>query len=160
MDLEVVGRIPAGLHGVFYRNGPNPQFEPRDDYHWFSGDGMIHGFFVEDGKVRYRNRYVRTPKWRAGARRWTRVVRRLRQSASGRPVGRWPGWRRRQHQHRLARRPAAGAGGGPRPTRWTPQTLETLGYVDAYRGKVTAHPKLDPETGEMVWFAYCVGAGR
>ncbi len=24
---------------------------------------MIHAFFVEDGKVAYRNRYVRTPKW-------------------------------------------------------------------------------------------------
>ena len=63
-ELEVQGEIPATLAGTFYRNGPNPQFAPRDDYHWFSGDGMIHGFFVEDGKVRYRNRYVRTPKWR------------------------------------------------------------------------------------------------
>ena len=62
-ELEVIGEIPAGLAGAFYRNGPNPQFEPRDAYHWFSGDGMIHGFFVEDGKVRYRNRYSRTPKW-------------------------------------------------------------------------------------------------
>ena len=62
-ELEVTGQIPAGLAGAFYRNGPNPQFEPRDAYHWFSGDGMIHGFFVEGGKVRYRNRYSRTPKW-------------------------------------------------------------------------------------------------
>ena len=59
-ELEVTGQIPAALAGTFYRNGPNPQFEPRDAYHWFSGDGMIHGFFVEYGKVRYRNRYVRT----------------------------------------------------------------------------------------------------
>ena len=50
-DLEVTGEIPAGLAGAFYRNGPNPQFDPRDDYHWFAGDGMIHAFFVEDGKV-------------------------------------------------------------------------------------------------------------
>src|SRR3989441_3570076 len=63
-NLEVVGQIPAAIRGAFYRNGPNPQFAPRDDYHWFSGDGMIHGFFVEDGKVAYRNRYVRTPKWK------------------------------------------------------------------------------------------------
>src|ERR1700677_619170 len=64
-DLVVTGQIPAGIRGALYRNGPNPQFEPRGDYHWFSGDGMIHGFFVEDGKVSYRNRYVRTPKWLA-----------------------------------------------------------------------------------------------
>ncbi len=62
-ELEVVGAFPTELNGVFYRNGPNPQFEPRGRYHWFAGDGMIHAFFVEGGKVAYRNRYVRTPKW-------------------------------------------------------------------------------------------------
>ena len=62
-DLEVAGEFPAGLRGAFYRNGPNPQFEPRGHYHWFSGDGMIYAFFVDGGKVTYRNRYVRTPKW-------------------------------------------------------------------------------------------------
>ena len=62
--LEVTGAFPSDLRGAFYRNGPNPQFEPRGHYHWFTGDGMIHAFFVEDGKVAYRNRYVRTPKWR------------------------------------------------------------------------------------------------
>src|SRR5580693_7935131 len=58
-------RINPYLAGTFYRNGPNPHFEPAADHHWFAGDGMIHGFFVEGGKVRYRNRYVRTPKWGA-----------------------------------------------------------------------------------------------
>ena len=31
------------------------------------------------------------------------------------------------------------------------------GYATDYRGRVTAHPKIDPETGEMVWFGYAVG---
>ena len=48
-ELAVVGEIPAGLNGAFYRNGPNPRFDPIDDYHWFSGDGMIHGFFAMSG---------------------------------------------------------------------------------------------------------------
>src|SRR3954471_10942795 len=62
--LPIIGEIPKGLSGALYRNGPNPQFEPRDpNHHWFFGDGMIHGFFLADGKVSYRNRYVRTPKW-------------------------------------------------------------------------------------------------
>ena len=52
------------LSGTYFRNGPNPQFDPRDaNYHWFAGDGMIHAFSVADGKVSYQNRYVRTPKW-------------------------------------------------------------------------------------------------
>jgi carotenoid cleavage dioxygenase len=58
-DLEIVGEFPADLAGTYYRNGPNPQFEPRGHYHWFTGDGMIHGFLVEAGKVSYRNRYAR-----------------------------------------------------------------------------------------------------
>jgi len=62
-DLTVTGELPAALAGAFYRNGPNPQFAPRGEHHWFVGDGMIHGVFVEGGKARYRNRYVRTPKW-------------------------------------------------------------------------------------------------
>src|SRR6202044_1728288 len=62
-ELEIVGEFPVDLAGTYYRNGPNPQFEPRGHYHWFTGDGMIHVFFVDDGKVTYRNRYVRTPKW-------------------------------------------------------------------------------------------------
>jgi carotenoid cleavage dioxygenase-like enzyme len=59
-DLVVEGSIPRELCGVFYRNGPNPQYAPRGHYHWFGGDGMIHAFQFEDGRVSYRNRYVRT----------------------------------------------------------------------------------------------------
>ena len=63
-DLEIVGEIPAGLEGALYRTGPNPQFQPLDpNYHWFTGDGMVHAFQLRGGKATYRNRYVRTPKW-------------------------------------------------------------------------------------------------
>ena len=62
-DLVVAGEVPKELSGAFFRNGPNPQFAPRGDYHWFGGDGMIHGFYIREGKVSYRNRYVRTVKW-------------------------------------------------------------------------------------------------
>ena len=64
-DLAVTGEIPAGLRGALFRIGPNPQYEPRnpEQHHWFGGDGMVHGFYVADSKVSYRNRYVRTPKW-------------------------------------------------------------------------------------------------
>ena len=62
-DLPVAGEIPRDLHGTLYRNGPNPQFAPRGDYHFFSGDGMVHAFRIEDGKCHYRNRWVRTPKF-------------------------------------------------------------------------------------------------
>ena len=38
-DLEIEGDFPESLRGTLYRNGPNPQFSPRDRYHIFSGDG-------------------------------------------------------------------------------------------------------------------------
>ncbi|MDE2487637.1 MAG: carotenoid oxygenase family protein, partial [Alphaproteobacteria bacterium] len=64
-ELTVEGEIPRDMAGALFRIGPNPQFEPRDsNHHWFAGDGMVHGFYLEDGRARYRNRYVRTPKWR------------------------------------------------------------------------------------------------
>src|SRR5262245_41847006 len=57
-DLEVVGELPRDLNGTFYRNGPNPAFEPPGRYHWFDGDGMIHAIRLEDGRASYRNRWV------------------------------------------------------------------------------------------------------
>ena len=59
-DLRSIGRIPDGLGGMFVRNGPNPQFPPIGDYHWFDGDGMLHGVLLRDGRASYRNRWVRT----------------------------------------------------------------------------------------------------
>jgi carotenoid cleavage dioxygenase-like enzyme len=153
----VSGDMPKDLAGALYRNGPNPQFVPPGEYHWFSGDGMIHGFFLEGGEVRYRNRFVRTPKWK-------------RENAAGRAlfgvfgnpttsdpsvIGEDSGiantnivW----HAGKLMALEEAHM-----PTELDPVTLETRGYAEGYRGKVTAHPKIDPETGEMVWFAYSSG---
>ncbi len=155
-DLEVVGEIPRALAGAFYRNGPNPQFEPRGHYHWFTGDGMIHGFFVADGKVSYRNRYVRTPKWRlehaAGRALFSGFDPR---GADPSAIGTDSGvantnivW----HGGRLLALEEA-----HRPFELDPISLESRGYAEEYNGRVTAHPKVDPDTGEMVWFGYGVG---
>ena len=158
-ELEVEGSIPRELAGAFYRNGPNPQFQPRDAYHWFSGDGMIHGFFVEDGKVRYRNRYVRTPKWET-----EHAAGRSLFGTFGNPMTTDPSVMGKDsgvantnivwHAGRLLALEE-----GHMPFEMDPATLGSRGYVEAYCGKVTAHPKLDPETGEMVWFAYSSGPG-
>jgi carotenoid cleavage dioxygenase len=152
--LEVTGEIPKGLAGAFYRNGPNPQFDPRDAYHWFSGDGMIHGFYVGDGEVRYRNRYVRTPKWQA-----EHAAGRSLFGTFGNPMTTDPSVL--GHDSGVANTNIVWHAGrllaleeGHAPFELDPASLESRGYRAEYRGKVTAHPKLDPETGEMVWFAY------
>jgi carotenoid cleavage dioxygenase-like enzyme len=61
-DLKVTGTIPAGLNGVYLRNGPNPFTPPNPaTHHWFAGDGMLHGVRLEGGKALwYRNRWVRS----------------------------------------------------------------------------------------------------
>ena len=156
-DLTVKGEIPRELRGALFRIGPNPQFEPRDpNHHWFFGDGMVHGFYVEDGKVKYRNRYVHTPKWELENQHGRSLF------SGGNPMGNDP----------LA---AGNEGGvantnilfhagkllaleeGHHPYEMDLKTLASKGYDRGYRGNVTAHPKLDPVTGEMVWFAYGVG---
>ena len=60
-DLTIEGELPGALRGVFLKNGPNPQFPPRGAFHPFDGDGMVHAVWLEDGRARYRNRWVRTP---------------------------------------------------------------------------------------------------
>src|SRR5258706_15630914 len=61
-DLRVTGTIPAHLDGRYLRNGPNPAAEvDPETYNWFTGDGMVHGVRLRDGKAEwYRNRWVRS----------------------------------------------------------------------------------------------------
>ena len=59
-NLEVIGELPDDLAGMFIRTGSNPRFHPNGRYHWFDGDGMLHGLEIEDGSATYRNRYIRT----------------------------------------------------------------------------------------------------
>ena len=48
--LLVSGSIPPELNGLLLRNGPNPIVNPDPAmYHWFIGDGMLHGIDFRDG---------------------------------------------------------------------------------------------------------------
>src|SRR5262245_27763 len=55
-NLPVTGRLPAGLAGVYRRNGPNAAYTPISYRYPFDGDGMIHALAIRDGKASYRNR--------------------------------------------------------------------------------------------------------
>ena len=60
-DLTVIGEIPAALEGRYVRNGSNPvgEVDPAT-YHLFTGAGMVHGLRLRGGRVEwYRNRWVR-----------------------------------------------------------------------------------------------------
>jgi carotenoid cleavage dioxygenase len=59
--LETTGTLPAALAGLYLRIGPNPAEARPIGYHWFTGDGMVHGLRIKDGRaVWYRNRWIRS----------------------------------------------------------------------------------------------------
>lgn len=60
--LTVIGHLPKELDGVFVRIGPNPAFTPAGDYHWFDGDGMVHAVRIKNGEASYANRFVKTSR--------------------------------------------------------------------------------------------------
>nr|WP_295110973.1 carotenoid oxygenase family protein [uncultured Caulobacter sp.] len=153
--LEIWGQLPPGLRGTLYRNGPNPQFDPRDaNYHWFVGDGMLHAFTVADGQVRYRNRWVRTNKWSLEHEAGQALF-----GSWGNPMTTDPSvlgvvsegaanTNIIQHGGHLLALEEAHA-----PFEMSGPDLETLGTYDL-GGKVTAHPKTCAFTGQLVFFAY------
>jgi carotenoid cleavage dioxygenase-like enzyme len=165
-NLEVIGEIPAGLSGVYLRNGPNPIFQPRGRYHWFDGDGMIHAIHFEGGKASYRNRWIRTDGFRreaqAGHAIWPGLMDRPDPSA---PKGAGSdGWLKDtantdlvfHNGYALALWYQCGL-----PYKVDARTLETLG-VETFRGglkrTVSAHAKVDPVTGELLFFDYATAA--
>ncbi|WP_419252347.1 carotenoid oxygenase family protein [Caulobacter sp. ErkDOM-YI] len=154
-ELVVEGVLPPGLTGTLYRNGPNPQFEPRDgNYHWFVGDGMLHAFTIKDGRVSYKNRWVKTPKWQteheAGQALWGSWGNPMTSDPSviGRTDGAVANTNVVQHAGKLMALVESNA-----PFTVSQGDMEPEGFAD-FGGKVTAHPKTCPITGEMVFFAY------
>ncbi|MGI9577862.1 MAG: carotenoid oxygenase family protein [Microthrixaceae bacterium] len=156
----VEGEVPEGLRGSFIRNGPNPAFEPISQYHMFDGDGMLHGITFGDEGVSYRNRWIRS----RGLQRENELGHAIYPGLGNvmefpdRDVTGDAGPVKNPantHIVRHADRWLALWEGGL-PTEVTSE-LDTVGEFDfdgALRGSMTAHPRLDPRTGEMVFFAY------
>lgn len=138
--LAVHGALPPELNGTYIRTGPNPKSGTSP--HWFLGDGMVHGIRLQHGKATWcRSRFVQTPNItepaaparRGDLRRGTGNTHVL---VHGRQIlclaeSAWP---------------------------WAiDQDLNTLG-VENYGGQLscsmTAHPKVCPETGELIAFSY------
>ncbi|KAL9172359.1 hypothetical protein ABFS82_03G041200 [Erythranthe guttata] len=61
--VEGYSNIPRCLNGVYLRNGPNPQFLPRGPHHLLDGDGMIQMVRISDGGATFCRRYIKTYKY-------------------------------------------------------------------------------------------------
>lgn len=161
-ELEYTGELPPELAGALYRAGPEPQFPPRagDDI-YINGDGMVSMVAIANGHVDFKTRYVRTDKLRRErqARRalfggyrnpWTDdpAVAGMDRTTSNTSTL----W----HAGRLFALKEDGLA-----HELDPLTLATRGKWD-FGGRLrsrtmTAHPKIDPVTGELVFYGYAAG---
>ena len=149
-DLPVSGHIPEALDGRYVRNGPNPISADPGTYHWFLGDGMLHGVRLRDGRAEwYRNRWVRSAD----------VADALGEPRQPGPVHAGLDYAANTSVIQHAGRTLALVEAGPRPYELT-EDLETVGPFDFFgtlKGGFTAHPKRDPDTGELHAIAYYWG---
>ena len=153
------GSVPADLDGSFFRVAPDPQFPPRgQDDIWFNGDGMVTKFRFRDGEVALRQRWVHTEKFR-------------RERAAGKAL--FGAYRNPLTDDESVRGAVRGTANtnivlhagqllalkeDSLPVAMDPVTLDTVGQHD-FGGRMTsqtftAHPKIDPDTGEMLAFGY------
>ncbi|MGU3500685.1 carotenoid oxygenase family protein [Mycobacterium sp. C31M] len=161
-DLQVVsGEIPTDLDGVYLRNTENPLHPAFKAYHPFDGDGMLHIVGFGEGKAFYRNRFIKTDGF-------------LAENEAGGPL--WPGiaepveFAKRDHgwgARTLMKDASSTDVTVHRGTALTsfyqcgdlyridPRTGDTLGKPDWVPGPgVSAHPKVDDATGELLFFNY------
>ena len=139
-NLEIKGEVPRDLNGLFVRNGMNPVSGYSD--HWFFGNGMLHGIYLENGKASYKNRYVKTPYYENDLNVISSFGDLSASPANTHIVN---------HAGKLLALEETSL-----PWELN-RDLETIGVED-YKGKLntamTAHPRVCPETGEMLFFAY------
>jgi len=162
-DCEVRGQVPKDLKGTFFRVGGDWLYPPKfaDDAP-LNSDGYISAFRFHNGIVSYKGRYVRTKRYEADLAANRQLYGYYRNPFTDDPSIRDPS----RPNLRTVSNTAPLIHGGKLftlkedglPHRIDPVTLETLGTWDfggAWKSETfTAHPKLDPVTGEMVAFGY------
>ena len=159
-QLRVEGEIPKSLQGAFMRDGANVAYQPNHSVYPLDGDGMVHSVYFKDGEVCYKNRWVETSHLKT-ERKFDRMI----YGSVGKLLE--------------VPQDVIDAGGEPSPVRNTANTnviyhadkllamweggfphllnndLSTVGLYD-YEGALkpgdalTAHPKICPDTGQLI----------
>jgi carotenoid cleavage dioxygenase-like enzyme len=158
-DLEVEGEIPRELDGAYIRACADPSYPPLLGSDIFlNGDGMLHQVRLQDGHADLKTRYVRTEKFKLehAARRALFGAYRNPFTDDPSVAGKNRGTANTSAFWHAGRLFALKE--DSRPTLIDPVTLETRGSYD-FDGRLqsktfTAHPKIDPRTGEVVAFGY------
>lgn len=157
---EVEGSIPDALRGTLFRNGPG-LFE-RGGLRkrcLLDGDGMVQAFRIGDGQVRYRNRFVRTRKYKEESEAGKYLYSTWSTQAPG---GFWANLGGGSFENQAGVTVVVRDGSlyafdefHP-PYRLDPSTLETLGvsWLGLPEGGTvfSAHSKIDPLNGDWIFF--------
>ena len=163
-NMDVTGEIPRDLNGVYLRNTENPLFEPIKRYHPFDGDAMLHSISFEDGEARYANRFVQTDAFKKEQVEkrslWAGITEHPSIALADQ------GWGARTMMKDNASTDVIVHGGKALASFYQcgelyqlhPRTLKPMGKAN-WGGKfpgegVSAHPKLDEHTGELMFFNY------
>jgi carotenoid cleavage dioxygenase-like enzyme len=161
-DCEVEGKLPADLDGVFYRVGPDPQYPKPEKYAGdipFDGEGHVSMFRIQNGHVDYRTRYAKNQRWKAQHEARRSLFGMYRNPTTDDPsvAGLSRGTANTQlfvhHKKLLVLKEDSP------PVYMDPWTLETRDDYYTFGGGLdsqthTAHPKIDPLTGEYFGFGY------
>jgi carotenoid cleavage dioxygenase-like enzyme len=170
-DLDLVsGEIPKDLSGIYLRNTENPLFDAiTGRYHPFDGDGMVHAIRFENGKASYRNRFVKTAgllaELEAGAPIWAGII-------ESPELSKRDGWGARTRMKDASSTDIIVHNGLVLTTFYQcgdgylldPRTLEARGVASLHHPSFTkgatlsAHPKVDEATGELIFFNYSTEA--
>lgn len=156
--VSIIGKIPPELNGVLYRNGPNPQF-PDHTKHWFEGDGMLHSFFIQDGQVSYRNRWIQTERFKLERQMGRSISSSFNDTQSFQKDIPYNTANTNiiQHAGKLIALQETSC-----PIEIHPTKLNTLGNWDFYKQvpQMSAHPHFDYHSGEMHTHAYLPGTNN
>lgn len=162
-DCEVIGKVPADLDGAFVRVGGEFLYPPKfPDDAALNSDGYVSSFRFRNGAVSFHGKWVKTHRYQqlvAAQRQLYGYYRNpftdddsvkdpkhpnLRTVSNTSPIA---------HAGKLFTLKEDGL-----PHEINPSTLETLGPYD-FNGQwksetFTAHPKIDPVSGQMIAFGY------
>lgn len=158
-DLEVDGKVPEEIDGTFFQVAPDPQYPPMlgEDF-FFNGDGAITAFRFKNGHVDFKRRYVMTERLRAQREARASLHGVYRNAYTNDPSV-------RELNNGTANTNVVVHNGkllalkeDSPPYALDPVTMETIGLWD-FEGQLTsatftAHPKIDPRTGDMLCFGY------
>jgi carotenoid cleavage dioxygenase len=164
-DLDVIeGALPADLDGTYLRNTENPLLPAIGRYHPFDGDGMLHAIRFGGGKASYRNRMVPTvglaAELEARAPLWAGIIEAPAKSTRD-------GWGARGRMKDASSTDVVVHAGNALTSFYqcgelyahdvaTLASRGPLAWSGGFGGGfgVSAHPKLDEVTGELLVFGY------